>query len=187
MDSASNHHDHPPPPHYVLFSHSTAATATTPATNTLGHPIIQYQFSDDSPLNLLPQRPDEHVIVLELDGTGTPQARSLSKSIGIAGVRVEDAPRAADSSEAKDSKMHIVDIMAKLDSRSAMTRRALARESHFSLSSDVDQPTDVAVILKQFKDRYVLSRLPNFVADLEFSNAILRRTLDTPSTAKQSP
>ncbi|KAE9410900.1 hypothetical protein BT96DRAFT_912316 [Gymnopus androsaceus JB14] len=70
------------PPYYILFS-------TQPATSTsLGHPTIQYQYADDSPLSLLPQHPDEHVLLLEYDqGSSVPTVTSTSRTMAVTGVK----------------------------------------------------------------------------------------------------
>lgn len=77
-------------PYYVLISN-----ASPPA---LTHPLIQYQYADDSPLALLPRHPDEHVILLDYNPntsnetiTTSPVAhvsvKSLSSRVAVTGIK----------------------------------------------------------------------------------------------------
>lgn len=92
------------PPYYILFS-------TQPATSTsLGHPTIQYQYADDSPLSLLPQHPDEHVLLLEYDqGSSVPTVTSTSRTMAVTGVKVEEAPGAAVAEDRHNDRMYIIE------------------------------------------------------------------------------
>lgn len=76
----------------------------------MGHPTIQYHYQDDSPLALLPQHPDEHVLVLDYDPDSTtqPTVQSLSKTLVTTGLRIEEAPGAA-AADAKNDRMYIVE------------------------------------------------------------------------------
>ena len=99
------------PPYYILFAHSPLSSSTPGAlSNTLGHPTIQYHYQDDSPLALLPQHPDEHVLVLDYDPDSTtqPTVQSLSKTLVTTGLRIEEAPGAA-AADAKNDRMYIVE------------------------------------------------------------------------------
>src|ERR1700733_8403586 len=87
------------PPYYILVSHSnfsnnTAASGAGTSTS-LGHPLIQYHYEDDSPLSLLPKTPDEHVLIMDYDAsrTGTvPIIKSISSNLAITGVKFSEAP-----------------------------------------------------------------------------------------------
>ncbi|KAK0481901.1 hypothetical protein IW261DRAFT_1472926 [Armillaria novae-zelandiae] len=75
-----------PPPYYILFSNSSLSPAPSA---TLGHPTIQYHYADDSPLSLLPQHPQEHVLLLDYDPSSSapPTVKSISKNMsGVAPV-----------------------------------------------------------------------------------------------------
>jgi len=97
------------PPFYVLVAHSNAPDGAL--SNTLGHPVIQYHYADDSPLSLLPSHPDEHVLVLNYDHNIQPTVQSLSKNLSVMGLRLEEAPGAAASDESRstNSTMFIIE------------------------------------------------------------------------------
>jgi len=102
------------PPFYVLLAHSSLSnTSSAGLSNTLGHPVIQYHYADDSPLSLLPTHPDEHVLVLNYDiGTGTkPTVQSISPSLSVMGLKMEEAPGAAvaDESGTRNDTMYIIE------------------------------------------------------------------------------
>lgn len=103
------------PPYYILISHSSLSSPNQgPLSNSLGHPIIQYHYSDDSPLSLLPQRPDECILVLDhdLQSSALPTVRSISENMVVTGLKVEEAPGAAVAVEAdvgKNDKMFIIE------------------------------------------------------------------------------
>ena len=102
------------PPYYILFAHSPLSSSNPgPLSNTLRHPAIQYHYQDDSPLALLPQHPDEHVIVLDYDpdSTSAPAVQSLSKTLVVTGLRIEEAPGAAatDDADVKNDKMYTIE------------------------------------------------------------------------------
>ncbi|KAJ3719699.1 hypothetical protein EV361DRAFT_949791 [Lentinula raphanica] len=92
------------PPYYILFS-------TQPAnSSSLGHPTIQYQYADDSPLALLPQHPDEHVLLLEFDQTSSvPTVTSTSRTLAVTGIKVEEAPGAAVAEDKHNDRMYIIE------------------------------------------------------------------------------
>lgn len=102
------------PPYYILVSHSSIASPSIGApSNTLGHPTIQYQYTDDSPLVLWPQQPNEHVLVLDYDPdtTNPPTVQSISKALAVTHLKVEEAPGAAAANEndAKNDRMYIIE------------------------------------------------------------------------------
>jgi len=88
------------PPYYILFSAEPA--------NSLGHPIIQYQYADDSPLALLPQR-EEHVLLLEYDEDSSVTVTSISTTLIVTGVKAEEAPGAAVADNKRNDKMYIIE------------------------------------------------------------------------------
>lgn len=97
------------PPYFILYSHSDGESSH------LVHPAIQYHYADDSPLALLPQTPDEHVIVLDFDpySAQTLHARSLSKDLLVTGVKAEEAPgSAAEELEGRNNRMHTIQTIA---------------------------------------------------------------------------
>jgi len=102
----------PSPPYYVLLAHSSLSNPP----NTLGHPLIQYHYTDDSPLSLLPNHPDDHVLVLHYDpeSPAAPTVQSVSKDLVVTGLRVEEAPGAAvaDETGARNSAMFIIETTA---------------------------------------------------------------------------
>ena len=102
----------PNPPFYVLLAHSSLSN--TP--NTLGHPSIQYHYTDDSPLSLLPNHSDDHVLVLHYDpkSPAAPTVQSVSKDLVVTGLRIEEAPGAAIADETgnRNSAMFIVETTA---------------------------------------------------------------------------
>lgn len=107
---ASVHHSQPP--FYILFSHSSLSNA---APNVLGHPAIEYHYADDSPLSLLPHHPDEHVLVMDFEAASTspPTVKSLSKTIAVTGLKLEEAPGAAaeEGDVKRNDRMHIIDTV----------------------------------------------------------------------------
>ncbi|KAJ7275330.1 hypothetical protein B0H12DRAFT_983835, partial [Mycena haematopus] len=114
----------------------------------LVHPIIQYHYKDDSPLALLPQ-PAEHVLVLDYDPdtSDPPTVQSISPSISVTGLRVEEAPgaaaAAADEGVVRNDRMFIIEttdrpmdgsmserkppqtVLAQFKQRNALLRRSL--------------------------------------------------------------
>jgi hypothetical protein len=88
----------PQPPYYILVSHSSVNNAApgAPSTN-FTHPIIQYQYQDDSALPFLPQHPDEHVLVLDYEPSAQNQSvvKSISPDLVVTGLKIDEAPGAA--------------------------------------------------------------------------------------------
>jgi hypothetical protein len=113
------------PPHYILVSHSNISNNATapgvgPSSTSLGHPVVQYHYADDSPLSLLPKTPDEHVLILDYDdfrtGTGmgmVPIIKSISSNLAITSVKVSEAPGAAAAHDElqikRNDKMYILE------------------------------------------------------------------------------
>jgi len=105
--------DEPNPPFYLLLAHASLSNAPAGAlSNTLGHPVIQYHYADDSPLSLLPSQPDEHVLVLNYDPkTAQPTVQSISESLVVTGLKAEEAPGAAadDTGATRNNSMFIIE------------------------------------------------------------------------------
>ncbi|TFK57345.1 hypothetical protein OE88DRAFT_1730718 [Heliocybe sulcata] len=103
------------PPFYILVSQSTLTNDThANLSSALNHPVIQYQYADDSPLSLLPETEGEHVLVLDWDPLAigvAPTGRSLSQHLTVTGVKVTDAPGAgaADEEDKKNDRMYILE------------------------------------------------------------------------------
>ncbi|KAF8213373.1 hypothetical protein K438DRAFT_1803868 [Mycena galopus ATCC 62051] len=136
------------PPFYILSTATGGASA-------LVHPTIQYHYNDDPPLALIPQ-PNEQVLVLDYDPetSAPPTVQSISPSISVTGLRVEEAPGAAaaavDEGVARNDRMFIIE-----------TASAEDRPMDGSMSERKPPQT----ILAQFKQR----------------NALLRRSLQYPN------
>ncbi|EPT04256.1 hypothetical protein FOMPIDRAFT_1107706, partial [Fomitopsis schrenkii] len=96
------------PPYYILVSHNSAL-ATTSAT--LSHPVIEYHYADDSPHSLLPQYPDERILVIDYDPSRSspPTAKSLSPDLSVTNVQVAAAAGAGGVDE--EHKMYILETM----------------------------------------------------------------------------
>ncbi|EKM60982.1 uncharacterized protein PHACADRAFT_247247 [Phanerochaete carnosa HHB-10118-sp] len=85
------------PPYYILVSQSplpSGSTASRPPYQSFTHPIIEYHYADDLPHALLPQNPQEHVLVLDYDPTSTisPVAQILSTELAVLSVKATAAP-----------------------------------------------------------------------------------------------
>ncbi|KAF9499834.1 hypothetical protein BDN71DRAFT_1441435 [Pleurotus eryngii] len=147
-----------PPPYYILFSHSSVAATSSAAnqSNTLAHPVIQYQYADDSPLSLLPQSPDEHVLILDYDPSSQlPVVRSASHEMVVTGLKVAEAPGAAAAAEEggppRNDRMYIIETTSK--------------EDRPAVDPSQGERVSPQTVLAQFKQR----------------NAVLRRALDYPN------
>ncbi|KAF5374906.1 hypothetical protein D9758_000487 [Tetrapyrgos nigripes] len=125
------------PPHYILFASASSSS--------LGHPAIQYHYADDSPLSILPQYPDEHVLLLNYDPNSatSPSVVSTSRNIAVTGVRVEEAPGAAAAEEKHNDRMYIIETVPN------------PVETKHSSQSDPQSPQ---AILNQFKQRNTIIR-----------------------------
>ncbi|KAI0932294.1 hypothetical protein AcW2_000966 [Taiwanofungus camphoratus] len=102
------------PPYYILVSYNPLLIDTpAPASTSLGHPVIEYHYADDSPHSLLPQFPGEHVLVLDFDPTKNtfPIAKSLSKELAVTGLKVSNAPGTGIAEEElhRNNKMHVLE------------------------------------------------------------------------------
>ncbi|KAJ7456699.1 hypothetical protein FB451DRAFT_1276879 [Mycena latifolia] len=102
-----------PPPFYILCT-STPQPA-------LLHPAIQYHYADDNPRALVPH-PAEHVLVLDYDPNtpAHPTVQSISPSICVTGLRVEEAPGAAaaaagEADPNRSDRMFIIETTAAQD------------------------------------------------------------------------
>ncbi|KAF7339898.1 hypothetical protein MVEN_01907100 [Mycena venus] len=149
------------PPYYVLCSRSTTAVGPS-NTAALIHPVIQYHYKDDPPLALVPQ-PAEQVLILNYDPetSAPPTVQSISPSISVTALRVEEAPgaaaAAADEGEvARNDRMFIIETTT-------------AQERPMDVSIGERKPPHA--VLAQFKQR----------------NALLRRSLLYPNTEPPIP
>ncbi|KAJ7462677.1 hypothetical protein B0H11DRAFT_2053774 [Mycena galericulata] len=95
-----------PPPFYILL-------AANPA---LVHPTIQYHYKDDPPRALVP-KPNEHVLVLDYHPEAPPVVQSISPSISVTGLRIEEAPGAAAETTdvPRNDRMFIIDTTTAQD------------------------------------------------------------------------
>ncbi|KAJ7900039.1 hypothetical protein B0H14DRAFT_2672012 [Mycena olivaceomarginata] len=138
------------PPYYVLASASAA----------LVHPTIQYHYKDDPPLDLLPQ-PGEQVLVLDYDPetNAPPTIQSISPSISVTGLRVEEAPgaaaAAADEGVARNDRMFIIETTTaqdrSVDGRPSTRTLTACRPMDSSMTERKPPQT----VLAQFKQRSV--------------------------------
>ncbi|TFK30614.1 hypothetical protein FA15DRAFT_18881 [Coprinopsis marcescibilis] len=101
-------------PYYILVALNSSSQS--PSSNNLRHPAIQYHYEDDSPLSLLPQHQDEHVLILNYDQDSatatTTTVHSISPELITTGLKIEDAPAAAaipEDLEGKDDRMFIIE------------------------------------------------------------------------------
>ncbi|KAI0778107.1 hypothetical protein BD413DRAFT_506836 [Trametes elegans] len=107
------------PPYYILVAQSQALyNPAAPAPTSLSHPVIEYHYADDAPNSLLPQRPGEHVLVLDYDPArpGTPSVKSLSPDLVVSAVKVADAPGAAVAGEPalRNNSIYVIETTTKL-------------------------------------------------------------------------
>ncbi|KZP12032.1 hypothetical protein FIBSPDRAFT_799455 [Athelia psychrophila] len=149
------------PPYYILVSQSALAGGNGSPPITLGHPSIQYHYADDSPLALLPQSADEHVLILDHCASDrVPTMKSISRDLAVTGIRVSEAPGAkAAHDELKikqNDKMYILETCSTTEAD-----RAVEDASQSDLQS-------VQSILSRFKQR----------------NGVLHGVLDYPDTSK---
>lgn len=111
------------PPYYIFVSNSSllANQASSPS-SLLSHPNIEYHYLDDSPLTLLPQSPDEHVLVLDYDpaNISAPTVKSTSSGVAVTGIKVTDAPGAGvveDEETNKNDKMYVIQVSTIAETR----------------------------------------------------------------------
>jgi len=98
------------PPYYILVSHSSVDDAVpgAPPSN-FSHPVIQYQYRDDSAIPLLPQHPDEHVLVLDYDPSpGFSTVQNISGRVVVMDLKVDEAPGAA-VADGKNNHMFVIE------------------------------------------------------------------------------
>lgn len=85
------------PPYYILVSQSplpSGSAASRPPYKSFTHPIIEYHYADDLPHALLPQNPQEHVLVLDYNpaNAAPPIAQILSTELAVLSVKATAAP-----------------------------------------------------------------------------------------------
>lgn len=148
----------PLPPYYILVSHSSVDNAApgAPSSN-FSHPVIQYQYQDDSALPLLPQHPDEHVLVLDYDPSAqkAPAVRSISRSLVVTGLKVDEAPGAA-ATDGKNGHMFVIETTSddQYVANPRSTRTCLNSHRSTSLQgSPVPERKSPHAVLAQFKHR----------------------------------
>ncbi|KAL9716074.1 hypothetical protein Ac2012v2_000518 [Leucoagaricus gongylophorus] len=147
------------PPYYILVSHSSVDNTApgTPSSN-FSHPIIQYQYRDDSAIPLLPQHPDEHVLVLDYDPSPKfSTVKNISGGMVVTDLKVDEAPGTT-VADGKNNHMFVIEttsddhvqgssvagrsphtLLTQFKHRNYILRRALAypKSSH---GSEVDEP-----------------------------------------------
>ncbi|KDR85171.1 hypothetical protein GALMADRAFT_218252 [Galerina marginata CBS 339.88] len=146
------------PPFYVLLAHSSLSNLPSGAlSNTLGHPVIQYHYADDSPLSLLPAHLDEHVLVLHYDtNSPKPTVQSISEGLSVTGLKLEDAPGAAveDETGTRNDTVFIIETTG--NDQYALSTVSIYNSPHFPFSSMTASHGDrksAAAILAQYKHR----------------------------------
>ncbi|KAJ7139834.1 hypothetical protein C8R44DRAFT_867935 [Mycena epipterygia] len=127
------------PPFYILCAR--------PA---LVHPVIQHHYADDSPVALIPHG-QEHVLVLDYDpnGPAPPTVQSISPSVAVTGLRVEEAPGAAaaaadEGDPARNDRMYIVETTTTAQDR--------------PMDGSMGERKPPHTVLAQFKQRNTLLR-----------------------------
>ncbi|KAF6766371.1 hypothetical protein DFP72DRAFT_866312 [Ephemerocybe angulata] len=132
------------PPVYILVAHQAASQPVS--SSNLRHPAIQYHYSDDPPLALLPQHPGEHVLVFNYDDAA-PTVHSISEDLIVTGLKVEDAPGAAvasaDDGDGKDDRMFIIEAL---------------RDDRTESTSPYEERKSAGSLLAQFKRRNLMIR-----------------------------
>ena len=107
------------PPYYVLVaqSHALNNPNALPGPTSLSHPVIEYHYADDRPEDLLPQDPDQHVLVLDYDpgSLAAPTVRSLSHNLVVSALKITDAPGAAVAGEPalRNNSMYVIETTTK--------------------------------------------------------------------------
>ncbi|TFK40986.1 hypothetical protein BDQ12DRAFT_710852 [Crucibulum laeve] len=135
------------PPYYLLVSHSALSNPAQAApSNALAHPTIQYHYTDDSPLSLVPRNAEEHVLVIDYDPliSTPPTVQSISHTLLVAGISVEEAPgasaAAADNVYMKNDRMFIIETIS--DERT-MSTSSTERSSAQTVLSDFKRRNEV--------------------------------------------
>ncbi|KAH6917213.1 hypothetical protein BKA70DRAFT_1251622 [Coprinopsis sp. MPI-PUGE-AT-0042] len=131
------------PPYYVFVALNNTSTSQPTSSTTLRHPRIQYHYADDSPLSLLPEHPDEHVLLLDA-GISTATVHSISPELITTGLKIEDAPAASTVDATDGSRMYIIE--AARDERTATPAHGL------------EERKPATAILAQFKARNQMIR-----------------------------
>ncbi|KAL5535347.1 hypothetical protein ACEPAF_3441 [Sanghuangporus sanghuang] len=147
MSFASAKHE---PPLYLLTQPLASSSAQSAAN--FAHPVIEYQFGDDPPSNLLPKSDAETVVIVDYENNdAAPVARSLNRELAVAGVKVTPAPgvgAAGEGETRRNDTMYIIETLA-----AECTGETMAEHE------------DTQQLLAQFRER----------------NALLKRILDQPS------
>lgn len=111
MSVASASHQ---PPLYLLTQPLANSSAQSSAN--FAHPIVEYQFADDPPSNLLPKSDAETIIIVDYeDYDAVPIARSLNCDLAVAGVKVTPAPGVGavrDGEPRHNDKMYIIETLS---------------------------------------------------------------------------
>lgn len=181
------------PPYYVLLSQTRLpGHAIAPGPTSFIHPVIEYHFADDPPHILLPNSPSESVIILDYDGSSTPIAQSLHKSLAVNAVKVSEAPGAAvaavrEGQSNRNDKMYVIEIINGMEDRYVFIIRIsqvlLRISSHSNVDESVTQLDHPQSILTQFKERYVTNSYGRHEFGYEQCrrNAVLKKVLDLPT------
>jgi hypothetical protein len=171
------------PPYYVFVAVNNTSTSQP---TSLRHPRIQYHYADDSPLSLLPEHPDEHVLLLDAGiASATATVHSISPELITTGLKIEDAPAASTLDATDGSRMYIVE--AARDERSVFSPAALQYTHSTPLHDQrtatsahgLEERKPATAILAQFKARYAVRTLIIMVSS-SFTNA--QQSNDPPCT-----
>ncbi|KIY45424.1 hypothetical protein FISHEDRAFT_61149 [Fistulina hepatica ATCC 64428] len=135
------------PPFYILFSHRTSPDDAP----ILGHPKIEYHYSDDSPLHLLPQTPNEHVVVLDYQPATYNQPALFSSSGTIVSPSTVVSPVAVHSTPIEPTALPLathspssVETRASPHSHASPPSRTLTRSRSSSYNMSPQRPYTVA-------------------------------------------
>lgn len=110
------------PPYYILVAHSSLQHNSAGQNSALIHADIEYRYADDSPLSLLPQFPDENLLVFNYDPANAtkPTISSTSSQLALSGVKVLPAPGARAGEDAsKNDNMYILEVTSTFDDQYA--------------------------------------------------------------------
>ncbi|KAF9240952.1 hypothetical protein BU15DRAFT_73808 [Melanogaster broomeanus] len=113
------------PPYYILIAHlSLQQGSSGQSSSVLAHADIEYRYADDSPLSLLPQHPDEHILVLNHDPANPikPTVKSTSNQLALSGIKVLPAPGAgADEDANRNDNMYVLEVASTSDDHPSAT------------------------------------------------------------------
>lgn len=89
------------PPHYVLLTQSTIPSSSSAPgkepVQKIVHPIVHYHYADDPPLSIIPALDRSYIILdFDPDSPNPPTVSSISGDTAVVGVKVTEAPGAAD-------------------------------------------------------------------------------------------